>query len=251
LRPSIYRIDFQAFSYQKQTHLSMLVTRQCDTGRNTWSSSKLEAIYHNSASPRMSNFEPLPTQPDWREQYSAFPLPGENGLLQPSFEQGTTSNVSESNQNQQQSSTRPALEHRHSLGPLRQEASQPASAIDRPDSAPGDCGHQANPIRDDSLVSTESTALSLASLGSNPLSSASSAPAQQGTLANNEGGGGGPQGEIKDEEDDDEDDDEMLDAEEGAPPQTAAERRAERRKMKRFRYGTLPEAHSQGHSAME
>jgi hypothetical protein len=218
----------------------MLVTRQCDTGRNTWSSSKLEAIYQNLASPRMSNFEPLPTQSDWREQYSAFPLPGENGLLQPSFDQGTTSNISESNQNQQQCSTRPPLEHRHSLGPLLQEAPQSAPPIERPDSATVDCGHQANPIRDDSFVSTESTAFSLASLGSNPLSSASSVPAQQGTLANNEeGSSGGPQGEIKDEEDDDEDDDEMSDAEEGAPPQTAAERRAERRKMKRFRYAPL------------
>ncbi|TVY56123.1 Homeobox protein HD-10 [Lachnellula cervina] len=212
----------------------MLVTRQCDTGRNTWSSSKLEAIYHKSASPRMSNFEPLPTQPDWREQYSTFPLPGENGLLQPSFDQSTTPNVSESNQNQQQNNTRPTLGHRHSLGPLLQDVLQPAPAIERPDSAPGDCGHQANPTRDDSLVSTESAAPSLAS-GSNPLSSASSAPAQQGTLANNEEGSGGPQSEIKDEEDDDDDDDEMLDQEDGAPPQTAAERRAERRKMKRFR----------------
>src|SRR6266536_3751748 len=127
----------------------MLVTRQCDTGRNTWSCSKLEAIYHNAASPRMSNFESLPTQPDWREQYSAFPLPGENSLLQPSFEQSTNTNVSDNNENQQRSSTRPSLEHRHSLGPLRQDA-QPASIIERPDSAPpGDGGHQSsNSTRD-------------------------------------------------------------------------------------------------------
>jgi hypothetical protein len=210
----------------------MLVTRQCDTGRNTWSSSKLEAIYQNAATPRMSNFEPLQTQPDWREQYSPFPLPGENGLLQPSFEQQTGLNVSD-NQSRQQDSTRPVSEHRHSLGPLRQEV-QPAPLIERPDSAPGDCGTQVtNSIRDDSLASTESTALSL---GSNPLSSASSAPAQQGTLANNEGGD--MLIEPKEEEEEEDDDDEMLDAEveEGAPPQTAAERRAERRKMKRFRY---------------
>lgn len=211
----------------------MLVTRQCDTGRNTWSSTKLEAIY-NAASSRMSNFELLPTQPDWREQYSAFPLPGENSLLQPSFEQSTS--LSDNSENQQRSSTRPTLEHRHSLGPLRQDP-QPAPAAERPDSAPpGDCGHQSSKnTRDDSLVSTESTALSLESLGSNPLSSASSAPAQQGTVANNEEGD--IQAEIKDELDDDElEDDEMLDAEEGSVPQTAAERRAERRKMKRFRY---------------
>lgn len=210
----------------------MLVTRQCDTGRNTWSSSKLEAIYRNAASPRMSNFEPLTTQPDWREQYSAFPIPGQNGLLQPPFDHTANSNGSENNQAQQQSSSRPTLEHRHSLGPLRQDA-PPASTVERPESAPGDSDHPANPTRNDSLVSTESTEISLGSLGSNPLSSASSAPTQQATLANN-AGADAPE-EIKDEEEEEEDD-EMIDAEEGAPPQTAAERRAERRKMKRFRY---------------
>jgi hypothetical protein len=51
------------------------------------------------------------------------------------------------------------------------------------------------------------------------------------------------QNEVKEEDDEeDDDDDEMIDAEErvggadGRPPQTDAERRAERRKMKRFRY---------------
>jgi hypothetical protein len=181
----------------------------------------------------MSNFEPLSTQPDWREQYSPFPLPGENGLLQPSFGESAISNASDS-QAQQQNRARPPLEHRHSLGPLRQEP-QPAPIIERPDSAPGDCGNQANnPTRDDSLVSTESTALSLGSLGSNPLSSSSSAPVQQGALANNEGENINI--DFKDEEDEDDDDDDMLDVEEGSAPQTAAERRAERRKMKRFRY---------------
>lgn len=214
----------------------MLVTRQCDTGRNTWSSSKLEGIYHSSASPRMSNFEPLSTQPDWREQYSPFPLTGENVLLQPSFEQSATSNVADNSQAQQQTRARPPLEHRHSLGPLRQEP-QPTPIIERPDSAPGDCGNQANNnTRDDSLVSTESTALSL---GSNPLSSASSAPVQQGTIANNEGESTNV--ELKEEDDEDDDDDDMLDIEEGSVPQTAAERRAERRKMKRFRYNHLLE----------
>jgi len=226
---------FQAFLHQKKIYISMLVTRACDPGRNTWSSSKLEAIYQNAASPRMSNFEPLPTQPDWREQYSGFSLSGDNGLLQPSFEQASNSNVADNTQDQHQSGARPQLEHRHSLNLLRQEG-QPAAIIERPDSAPGDSGHQVNnPIRDDSLVSTESTSISLGSLGSNPLSSASSVPTQQGTLANNEGGGN--EGDVKDEEDELEDDDEMLEPEpeEGAAPQTAAERRAERRKMKRFR----------------
>ncbi|KAH7393149.1 hypothetical protein BKA64DRAFT_709503 [Cadophora sp. MPI-SDFR-AT-0126] len=184
----------------------------------------------------MSNFDPLPAQPDWREQYSTFSLPGDSGLLQPSYDQTSTSSITDNSQIQHSGSERPALEHRHSLGPLKQEPQQPSPIIERPDSAPGDCNHPAsNQTRDDSLVSTESTALSLGSLGSNPLSSASSAPVQQGTLANNESGGA--EGDIKDEDDELDDDDDMIDAEveEGAPPQTAAERRAERRKMKRFR----------------
>jgi len=95
-----------------------------------------------------------------------------------------------------------------------------------------DSGHGRNGVRDDSLVSSESTAQSL---GSNPLSSASSAPTQQVTIANEDDGDGVT--EVKDEEDEEDDDDDMLDAEEGGSsvPQTAAERRAERRKMKRFR----------------
>ena len=215
----------------------MLVTRQCDTGRNTWSS-KLTAIYRSSASPRMSNFEPLSTQLDWREQYSSYPLEGENSLLQASFEQSANSNVSDNSLAQEQSRVRTPLEHRHSLELLRQEP-QPVPIIERPESAPpGDCGNQTgNATRDDSLVSTESTALSLGSLGSNPLSSASSGPAQQGTIASNEGETSNV--ELKEEEDEDDDDDDMLDIEEGGAPQTAAERRAERRKMKRFRYDRL------------
>lgn len=211
----------------------MLVTRPFDTGRNTWSSNKLVALYPHAASPRMSNFESLPSQPDWREQYSPFPLPGENGLLQPSFEQSTSSSVPDSHS--QSASARPQLEHRHSIGPLRKE-SQSTPVIDRPDSAPVDSGIQGNDSRrNDSLVSADSAALSFGSVRSNILNSTSHAPSQQGISANNEGGN--VQVILKDEDDDDEDDDEMLDAEEGGSsvPQTAAERRAERRKMKRFR----------------
>jgi hypothetical protein len=213
----------------------MLVTRACDPGRNSWTSSKLEAIYQNAASPRMSNFEPLSTQQDWRERYSGFPLSGDNGLPQRPFEQTTSSNVADNTREQHQSSSGPPLEHRHSLGPLRQDG-QPAAIIDRPGSAPGDCSRQVNNTTDDdSLVSPESTAISLGSLGSNPLSSALSAPTQQGTFANSDAGNN--EGDVKDEDDEFDDDDEMLEPEpeEGAAPQTAAERRAERRKMKRFR----------------
>lgn len=210
----------------------MLVTRQFETGRNTWSSSKLEAIYQNTASPRMSNFEPLPPQPDWREQYSAFSLSGESGVLQPSFGQHSSSDSVGKNR-ELQPTTRPTLEHRHSLGPLRKDH-EPVPAIERPDSAPpvGDSTvSNSTAPRDDSLVSPKSTTLSL---GSNPLSSVPNAPTQQGATTNKEGEA---EGDIKEEDDDLDDDDDMLDAEteEGAPAQTAEQRRAERRKMKRFR----------------
>ncbi|KAI9646528.1 hypothetical protein NHQ30_004521 [Ciborinia camelliae] len=211
----------------------MLVTRQCDTGRNTWSSSKLGSA--NFASPRMANFEALPPQQDWREQYSSYQLSGENGMAHQNYEHSASSNT---NNGQQQPTTRPTLEHRHTLGPVRPEG-PPTPITERPDSAPGDCGQPAaNRVRDESMVSTESAPLSLGSIASNPLSSASSAPLQQqgvGALVNEDGGA---LLDPKEEDDDDvEDDDDMLDAEDGASstPQTAAERRAERRKMKRFR----------------
>lgn len=208
----------------------MLATRSIHTGRNTWSSSKLGAVYHNAASPRMSNFEPLSTQQDWREQYSSFNPPGEE-TISPS--QSTSSSTADNKHNQTQSGARPTLEHRHSLATLglRQDA-EPGLTIERPDSAPGNCGNQADDAaRTESLIS-ESTALSL---GSNPPSTTQlSVTAPQGTAKANEGSS--TQGELKEEElDDDDDDDEMLDADEDSVPQTAAERRAERRKMKRFR----------------
>lgn len=215
----------------------MLVTRQCEIGRNTWSSSKLEAIYKDVASPRMSNFEALSTQPDWREQYSPFPLSGENGILQPPFEQSASSEASTSDQSQQQGAARSHLEHQHSADTIGHD-SQSSALSEQLEAAPVDSDSQINnSVRDDSLVSTESRSLSLNALGTSQLNAASSAPPQQATLSNDEGAGSHL--ELKDE-DDELDDDEMLDAEDGgAAPLTAAERRAERRKMKRFRYNSL------------
>ncbi|RFU35854.1 hypothetical protein B7463_g491, partial [Scytalidium lignicola] len=211
----------------------MIVTRQCEEVRTPWSSSKLEAIYHSAASPRMPNFEPLQTQQDWREQYSPFSLPGENGLLQTHFDQSATSNGTNSHPSELQGAARPILGHRQSLGSLGlRQGAQPAPIVERPGSAPGDCERSVDSgIRDESQVSTESTALSLTS---NPLSSSSSAPMQLGLHPGNVDEGS-MQPEVKDEDDDEEDDDEILETEEGATQQTAAERRAERRKMKRFR----------------
>ncbi|TGO26862.1 hypothetical protein BPAE_0052g00530 [Botrytis paeoniae] len=209
----------------------MLVTRQCETGRNTWSSNKLGSA--NFASPRMANFEALPPQPDWREQYSSYQLSGENGMVHQNYEHSAGSNT---NTSQQQPATRPTLEHRHTLGPIRSEG-PPTPTIERPDSAPGDCGQpSANRARDESMVSTESAPLSLGPIAPNSTSSASSAPQQgAGALMNEDASA---LLSPKEEDDDDiDDDDDMLDTEDGtsSTPQTAAERRAERRKMKRFR----------------
>lgn len=211
----------------------MLVTRQFDTGRNTWSSSKLGGLYSNLSTPRMSNFEPLPPQPDWREQCSPFPLPGENGLAQSSFENTTSSDSSDNNQSHQHPD-RLSPEHDRSLTSLKHDS--PTSAIiERPNSTAVDCNQQIpNELRQDSLVSPESTALSLGFIVSNQQASPSE-PAQRATphedndmlLV-----------EPKEEDEElDDDDDDMLDSEEpsSSTPQTAAERRAERRKMKRFR----------------
>jgi hypothetical protein len=205
----------------------MLVTRQCEIGRNTWSSSKLEAVYKDVAPPRMSNFEALSTQPDWREQYSPFALSGENGILQPPFEQSTNSDVPDNDQNQQQDAARSHLETRHNFDTIQQDP-QPSTLTEHLEVISADSDNQINnPIRDGSLVSSS---LSLSTLANQT----SSAPPQPATLANDEGAD--RHLELKDE-DDELDDDEMLDAEDGtAAPQTAAERRAERRKMKRFRY---------------
>ena len=215
----------------------MLVTRQCEIGRKTWSSSKLEAVYKDVASPRMSNFEALSTQPDWREQYSPFPLSGENAILQPQFEQSSSSDGPNNDQNQQQGAVRSHLEPQHSLDTIQSDP-QPSALTEHLEVAPSDSDNQINTsIRDDSLVPIESRSLSLGALGTTQLNPTSSAPPQQATLANDEGVGGHL--DLKDE-DDELDDDEMLDAEDGATaPQTAAERRAERRKMKRFRYTPL------------
>ncbi|KAK6611077.1 Homeobox-leucine zipper protein HDG11 [Botrytis cinerea] len=162
----------------------------------------------------MANFEALPPQPDWREQYSSYQLSGENGMVHQNYEHSASSST---NNTQQQPVTRPTLEHRHTLGPMRPEG-PPTPTVERPDSAPGD------------------SPLSLGPIASNPVSSASSAPQQGvGALMNEDTSA---LLSPKEEDDDDiDDDDDMLDTEDGSSstPQTAAERRAERRKMKRFR----------------
>ena len=195
----------------------MLVTRQCDTGRNTWSSRKFEDVFHNAASPRMSTFEGIAASADWRDQYSAFQLPADNTLIQSSYEQASTTDHSPSTPVRGQAVTRPPLgAHRHTTGgPILLSEQEPVPKIERSDSAPPGDGliQQAQAQGEETLDLQES---STTLLGAND---------SLDTLS-----------EVKDEdEDDDLEDDEMLEPEEGGPPQTAAERRAERRKMKRFR----------------
>lgn len=211
----------------------MLVTRQCEIGRNTWSSINLETGCKDVASPRMSNFEALSTQPDWREQYSQYPLSGENGILQPQFEHAANPDARDNNQTQPHSGALSDLKLRRSIDLVQHDArsSTLAAQLDVP---PIDADQINNPTRRDSLAATKPRSHSVATVGSNHLDPVSTTPPQQGPSANDEG----PEGQLDLKEEDDElDDDEMLDAEDAtAAPRTAAERRAERRKMKRFRY---------------
>lgn len=213
----------------------MLVTRQCDTARHTWSSNKLGSPYQPTAS-RMSNLEPLTTQPDWRDAYSQY-LPSTETVLSPPFEQPITSHPVDAPITNQLFAPRPPLSHRRSLAQVedRQESfSNPPT--ERPDSAP-----PVNGLRQDGFTGPEPASLPElpANLKSSPTLEVKTEVS--GPPAENLG-----QGEVKGEEDDDDDDDDMLDGDEavggeGRPPQTEAERRAERRKMKRFRCVQLPD----------
>jgi hypothetical protein len=213
----------------------MLVARQCDTGPNYWSHNKLETTHRTTVSLRMSNFEPLSTQPDWREQYPSFPLQEENGLLQPPYEQSAASELAEHHPDHYDVSVGSQLEHRDSSGHLHQEIGA-TQGLENPESAPGDSGDQVDLTPGDSLVSTDSTALSTRS---NQLSSTSSVPARQVPLANHNGEDAIVNFNEEEEDEELDEDEDMLETEEEKPPQTAAERRAERRKMKRFRYDSL------------
>lgn len=211
----------------------MLVTRQCDTVRHNWSSSKLGSPYQNQTASRMSNLEPLTAQPDWRDSYSQY-LPSAETVLSAPFEQTISPHPVDAPITNQLFAARPPLSHRHSLAQVedRQESfSNPPT--ERPDSAP-----PVNGLRQDGFRLPEPA--NPADLSTNPKSSPTLEIKAEvsGPPVENHG-----QGEVKEEEEEEEDDDdEMLDAEErvaggeGRPPQTEAERRAERRKMKRFRY---------------
>jgi hypothetical protein len=216
----------------------MLVTRQCDTGRHTWISNQLGILPHNQASPRMSNLEPTTTQPDWREQYSQYLAPvGGTSILSPSFEQALNPQATASSSTSQpEYAVRPTLGHRHSLAqlPQRQEPPQ-APLIERSDSAPGNVGSSSlQTIRQDTTAASSSPARSHTS---NPLAITTSPLLHIKTEVAAENGRQNENILSKMDEDEEDEDDDMLDVEDGSGlPQTEAERRAERRKLKRFRY---------------
>lgn len=236
----------------------MLVTRQCETEQNHWSISKLETIFNKpSDSSRMSNnFEtPLSTQSDWQGQYSFLP-PGDGNLFSHSYDHVASSADNTDSQAQPRSAPAPGnpleidttksegnslsspLGHRRSLDPLGLRQAKPPTPIQEHTEVPGDQYVQKadESAHEESLVSTETPGLSM---GSNPLSSVSSAgqgPEIPPSQPNND-----VQNAIKDEEEVLLEDEDMIegdgDGDGDAPtqPQTAAERTAQRRKMKRFR----------------
>jgi hypothetical protein len=202
----------------------------------------------------MSNFDgPLSTQPEWQGHYSFLP-PGEPNIFAQPFEQVSGSSSSndipaqprpssahnstlETSNQSGQSTVDSETNHSRALDPLGLRAPKAESpAHEMPESRSGVYGIKAESTQEDSLVSTDTPGLSL---GSNPLSSVSSAGQGQENAQSQAANDDATLG--KDEDDEVLDDDEMLEADgdgdgEGSTqPQTAAERTAARRKMKRFR----------------
>lgn len=139
-------------------------------------------------------------------------------------------------QAQSQSIKKPQLEQRHSFEPLAlRSENQTSQGVNRAGSAPDDCEKAAvTRNHTNSIASPNSTELSLSSEKPSALSLAP-LMGEAGSIGQENDN---EQIDFKEEDldDDDDDDDDMLDVEDGSNPQTAAERRAERRKMKRFRY---------------
>ncbi|KAI1079376.1 hypothetical protein F5B20DRAFT_175866 [Whalleya microplaca] len=227
----------------------MLVTRHLDTEQSHWSS-KFEAAFHKPTSPRMSSYDgQLSTQPDWQGHYSFLP-PGETNIFAQPFEQvsGTSSSNDIASQQRPSSAHNSALNnpgqtaqsslgspvgHNRALDPLglrQPKAESPPE--ERPGIGSSTFAVKAEPVHEEHIGPTEPPTLSL---GSNPVSSVSSAGQEQDIGP----GTAGAEEAILGKEEDEEvlDDDEMMEGEgEGtSQQQTAAERTAARRKMKRFR----------------
>ncbi|ROW02854.1 hypothetical protein VSDG_01860 [Cytospora chrysosperma] len=232
----------------------MLVSRQHDSVQNHWSMSKHETIYHKPvSSPRMSNnFDaPLSTQSEWHgHQYSFIP-PGENPIYAQPYSHGTASNGHSDSRARprsaadtggamdvepkaETSSLSSSLSHRRSADAmsLRQQREQSPTAEQSAAHSELYAHKAADSTNEGSVASRDTRGMSL---GSNPVSSVSSA-GQGPELPPSQSGNDDPSGKQ-------EDDDEVIDeydmaegdGEAALQQMTPAERTAARRKMKRFR----------------
>jgi hypothetical protein len=193
----------------------------------------------------MSNNFDAVTQSDWQGQYSFLP-PGDGTIFSQPYEHVTSSAENAETHSRPRtvagSGELPKRESSplsHRLDPLGlRKPKQPSPIPEQPETQ-GDqyAPKAAESAHEESLVSTETQSISL---GSNPLSSVSSAGQGSETATSQPGNDG--QAAVKDEDEEVVlEDEEMIEAEaegegEAQPqPQTAAERTAQRRKMKRFR----------------
>lgn len=200
-----------------------------------------------------NNFDaPLSTQSDWQgQQYSYLP-PGESSIYAQSYGHGTGSGANSESQAQPRSAAEtsspmevepkpepstlsPPLSLRRGTDPLGLRQQRQPSPIAEQSETQGDAYAQkaAESLKEDSVASVDTPGMSL---GSNPVSSVSSA-GQGSELPTSQSG---QEEQQPKQEDDDEviDEDDMVDGDTEAALQqmTPAERTAARRKMKRFRY---------------
>jgi hypothetical protein len=193
----------------------------------------------------MSNNFDTVTQSDWQGQYSFLP-PGDNTIFSQPYEHVTGSSENAEAQAQPRTVVAPSegpkpedspLDHR--LDPLGlRQPKQPSPIPEQPENQGEQYPSKAPELaHEESSTSTETRGMSL---GSNPLSSVSSAGQGSETAPSHSGNEG--QAVIKEEDEEVVDDEDMIegevDGDAQTQPQTAAERTAQRRKMKRFRYIT-------------
>jgi hypothetical protein len=213
----------------------MLATRQCDTSRFNWS--KLGTVDQNSVSQRMSNHDHLSAGSDWREDYSQYLSPLENTIPPSRLGEPADGNPVESSTIHRIAEPEALVGQEHSLIHLpHRNNGMHAVQSDRSNSAIASGRQQSsNGLRHDSAEAVGSTYHLLTA--SAPSAISPSVRPKRGASAGLEEDMHPIDAKEGEDEDDDEDDEEMLELEEcGVTLQTDAERRAERRKMKRFRY---------------
>ncbi|AEO56334.1 hypothetical protein MYCTH_2301118 [Thermothelomyces thermophilus ATCC 42464] len=197
----------------------------------------------------MSNNFDTVTQSDWQGQYSFLP-PGDNTIFSQPYEHVASSTENAESPAQPRTVVAPSEAPKAEGSPLGQrldplglrQTKQPSPIPEQPENQEEQCPSKAPELtHEESTTSTETRDVSL---GSNPLSSVSSAPGQGSEAgAPSQSGNEGQPAAVKEEEEEEEvvEDEEMAEGGEGGTeaqpqqPQTAAERTAQRRKMKRFR----------------